>query len=29
MGITCIAVDGWEDTADKLDTLIQTLPPRD
>jgi len=29
MGVACIAVDGWEDTADKLDALIPTLPLRD
>ena len=29
MGVDCVAVDGWEDTADKLDVLIQALPLRD
>lgn len=28
MGVPCHAVDGWEDTADYLDTLIPTLPAR-
>ncbi|MBP2437385.1 HAD-IIB family hydrolase [Microbacterium amylolyticum] len=28
MGVACIAVDGWEDTADKLDDLLPTLPVR-
>ena len=26
IGVESIAVDGWEDTADKLDQLIATLP---
>lgn len=26
--VACVAVTGWEDTADKLDALIETLPPR-
>jgi hypothetical protein len=26
MGVECIAVDGWRDTADHLRTLLQTLP---
>jgi phosphomannomutase len=29
MGVTCHAVEGWEDTAEFLDGLIPTLPPRD
>lgn len=28
MGVACVAVEGWEDTADKLDALIPTLPVR-
>ncbi len=28
MGVACQAVDGWEQTADFLDGLIPTLPPR-
>ncbi|MDD7929216.1 HAD-IIB family hydrolase [Microbacterium thalli] len=28
MGVTCQAVDGWEDTAEFLDTLLPTLPRR-
>lgn len=28
MGVPCQAVEGWEDTADFLDRLIPTLPPR-
>lgn len=28
LGVACHAVDGWEDTADYLDTLIPTLPVR-
>jgi HAD superfamily hydrolase (TIGR01484 family) len=28
LGVTCHAVDGWEHTADYLDTLIPTLPTR-
>ena len=28
MGVSCIAVDGWEDTADKLDTVIAEIPER-
>ena len=28
MAVTCVAVDGWEDTADKLDALIARLPLR-
>ncbi|MHC2998708.1 HAD-IIB family hydrolase [Microbacterium sp. HJ5] len=28
MGVTCHAVEGWEDTADFLDALIPTLPER-
>jgi HAD superfamily hydrolase (TIGR01484 family) len=28
MGVECHAVHGWEDTADYLDALIPTLPPR-
>ncbi len=26
IGVPCVAVDGWEDTADKLDALLETLP---
>lgn len=26
--VACVSVTGWEDTADKLDALIPTLPPR-
>lgn len=29
MGVECHAVEGWEDTADYLDALIPTLPPRE
>lgn len=28
MGVTCHAVEGWEDTATFLEALIPTLPPR-
>ncbi|WP_221586049.1 HAD-IIB family hydrolase [Microbacterium sp. G2-8] len=28
MGVACVAVTGWEDTAEKLDALIPTLPVR-
>lgn len=28
LGVACHAVDGWEDTADYLDTLVPTLPVR-
>lgn len=28
MGVSCIAVDGWEDTADKLDAVIAGMPER-
>ncbi|WP_029149497.1 HAD-IIB family hydrolase [Microbacterium indicum] len=28
MGVACVAVDGWEDTAAKLDVLIPSLPAR-
>ncbi len=28
LGVTCHAVEGWQDTADYLDTLIPTLPAR-
>ena len=28
MGVECVAVTGWEDTADKLDALIAKLPLR-
>ncbi|WP_125131392.1 HAD-IIB family hydrolase [Microbacterium sp. 10M-3C3] len=28
MGVACHAVEGWHDTADYLDELIPTLPPR-
>jgi HAD superfamily hydrolase (TIGR01484 family) len=28
MGVACHAVEGWEDTADYLDTLIPSLPAR-
>jgi hypothetical protein len=28
MGVTCHAVDGWEDTATFLESLIPTLPER-
>ena len=27
--VECVSVTGWEDTADKLDALLPTLPPRD
>ena len=27
--VECVSVDGWEDTADKLEALLPTLPPRD
>ncbi|MGO1768812.1 MAG: HAD-IIB family hydrolase [Microbacterium sp.] len=26
--VACVAVTGWEDTADRLDALLETLPPR-
>jgi HAD superfamily hydrolase (TIGR01484 family) len=26
--VACVSVTGWQDTADKLDALIPTLPPR-
>lgn len=26
--VECVAVEGWEDTADKLDALLETLPER-
>ncbi|MFG6475114.1 HAD-IIB family hydrolase [Microbacterium sp. P06] len=28
LGVECHAVEGWEDTADYLDALVPTLPPR-
>ena len=28
MGVSCIAVEGWEDTAERLEALIATLPVR-
>ncbi|MGO2760805.1 MAG: HAD family hydrolase, partial [Microbacterium gubbeenense] len=28
MGVDCVAVEGWEDTSDKLDAVIAGLPER-
>lgn len=28
MGVPCVAVEGWQDTADRLDALLATLPVR-